>query len=126
MPPIKEIVFCSDLASCFQAVYNLGLVILFSLAFLNMVYGAVEYLFSAGSITSKESGKNRITNSIGAIIIVLVLPQILNIINPKIFQVKLKIPYLEKAEPPIFKKLTGERRKFFNKYLQIFLLTITG
>ncbi len=113
MPPIERIITCSDLASCFQAVYNLGLVILFSLAFLNMVYGAIEYLFSAGSITSKESGKNRIMNSIGAIIVVLVLPQILNIINPRIFQVKLKIPYLEKAKPPVFKEFNwGEAENF--------------
>ncbi len=107
MESLLQITTCSDLASCFQAVYNLGLVILFSLAFLNMVYGAIEYLFSAGSITSKESGKNRIMNSIGAIIVVLVLPQILNIINPRIFQVKLKIPYLEKAKPPVFTEYGG-------------------
>jgi hypothetical protein len=80
---------------------------LFSLAFLNMVYGAIEYLFSAGSITSKESGKNRIMNSIGAIIVVLVLPQILHIINPRIFEVKLKIPYVEKAGVPKFKVYEG-------------------
>jgi len=107
MPWLNQITTCSDLASCFQAIYNLGIVVLFSLAFLNMVYGAVEYLFSAGSITSKESGKNRIMNSIGAIIIVLVLPQILHIINPRIFEVKLKIPYVEKAGVPKFKVYEG-------------------
>ena len=107
MPWLNQITTCSDLASCFQAIYNLGIVVLFSLAFLNMVYGAVEYLFSAGSITSKESGKNRIMNSIGAIIIVLVLPQILHIINPRIFEVKLKIPYVEKASPPVFTVFGG-------------------
>jgi len=98
-----QITTCYDLNSCFQAVYNLGLVFLFALAFLNMVYGAIEYLFSAGSITSKESGKKRIMNSIGAIVIVLVLPQVLHIINPKIFKVKLKIPTVERANPAIFK-----------------------
>jgi hypothetical protein len=107
MPWLNQITSCSDLASCFQAIYNLGIVVLFSLAFLNMVYGAIEYLFSAGSITSKESGKNRIMNSIGAIIVVLVLPQILHIINPRIFEVKLKIPYVEKAGAPKFKVYEG-------------------
>jgi len=42
MPWLNQITTCSDLASCFQAIYNLGIVVLFSLAFLNMVYGALE------------------------------------------------------------------------------------
>ena len=103
MPNIQSILSCYDLQSCFQAVYNLGLVLLFVLAFLNMVYGAVLYLFSAASIFSKEEGKNRIINSIGAIAITLILPQILNIINPGIFQVKLWIPTIQEAKSPVFK-----------------------
>jgi len=110
MPPIQSILTCYDLQSCFQAVYNLGLVLLFVLAFLNMVYGAILYLFSAANIFNKEEGKNRIVNSIGAIAITLILPQILNIINPGIFQVKLWIPTIERASSPLFNReaLWGE------------------
>ncbi|GBD34584.1 hypothetical protein HRbin35_00318 [bacterium HR35] len=107
MPNIQSILSCYDLQSCFQAVYNLGLVLLFVLAFLNMVYGAVLYLFSAASIFSKEEGKNRIINSIGAIAITLILPQILNIINPGIFQVKLWIPTIQEAKSPVFETFGG-------------------
>jgi threonine/homoserine/homoserine lactone efflux protein len=83
---------CTDIVSCFQTIYNLLFALLFFLSFLWFLYGAIEYLLSAGSITSKEEGKKRMINSIVAVLIAFLIPVILNMINPKIFNFQLKIP----------------------------------
>jgi hypothetical protein len=50
------------------------------------------YLLSGGGIFKKDEGKSRMTNSIIAVIVALIIPIILNMINPGIFQVVLQIP----------------------------------
>jgi hypothetical protein len=86
---------CTDIVSCFQTIYNLLFALLFFLSFLWFLYGAIEYLLSAGSITSKEEGKKRMINSIVAVLIAFLIPVILNMINPKIFNFQLKIPVVK-------------------------------
>ena len=83
---------CTDLSSCFQAIYNIFFVILIALAFLYFLYGAFLYLLSGAGIYNKENGKNKMQNAIYSILIALIIPVILNTINPDIFQVQLKIP----------------------------------
>jgi len=97
---VKELTTCSDIGSCFQMIYNLLLTLLVVLAFMYGVYGALEYLFSAASVTKQESGKNKIINAIGAILVAFILPSVLNIINPNIFRVKWVFPRIERASPP--------------------------
>jgi len=86
---------CTDIVSCFQTIYNLLFALLLFLSFLWFLYGAIEYLLSAGSITSKEEGKKRMINSIVAVLIAFLIPVILNMINPKIFNFQLQIPVVK-------------------------------
>ncbi len=97
---IRELITCSDIGSCFQMIYNLLLTLLVVLAFMYGVYGALEYLFSAASVTKQESGKNKIINAIGAILVAFILPSVLNMINPNIFRVKWVFPRIERAKSP--------------------------
>jgi len=92
LPAPSEIIKCENIASCFQETYNFFFAILIALAFLNFLYGAFLYLLSGGGIYSKDAGKKRMTNSIIAVIVALTIPIILNMINPEIFKVVLKIP----------------------------------
>ncbi len=94
---VRELITCSDIGSCFQMIYNLLLTLLVVLAFMYGVYGALEYLFSAASVTKQESGKNKIINAIGAILVAFILPSVLNMINPNIFRVKWVFPRIERA-----------------------------
>jgi hypothetical protein len=104
LPSPSELIKCTDLASCFQAIYNFFFAILIALAFLNFLYGAIKYLLSAGGVFPKEEGKKKMVNSIIAVIIALGIPIILNMINPEIFQVKLRVPKVE-VTPPLYVSL---------------------
>ncbi len=100
VPPSK-LINCTDLSTCFQALYNFSFTLFLALCFLMFVYGAFQYLLSGAGIFSKEEGKKRMINSIIALIVILVIPLILNLINPQIFQAKLKIPKVEATLPEI-------------------------
>jgi hypothetical protein len=103
MPTLQrpsELIKCKGIVSCFQSIYNFLFAILIALAFLNFLYGAFLYLLSGAGIYKKEEGKNRMINSIVAVVIVLIIPIFLGMINPRIFNVKLKIPQIEVLEPP--------------------------
>ena len=99
LPAPSEIIKCKDIASCFQTIYNFFFAILIALAFLNFIYGAFLYLLSAGKVYSKDAGKNKMVNSIIAVIVVLTTPIILNMINPGIFKIEMKIPIVEVKLP---------------------------
>ena len=92
IPQPSAIIKCTDISSCFQSLYNFFFALLIALAFLNFLYGAFQYLISAGGVFSKEEGKRRMINSVLAVIIALSVPIILNMINPEIFKAKLYIP----------------------------------
>jgi hypothetical protein len=98
-PSPSQVIKCQDLASCFQAIYNFLFAIFVAMAFLYFLFGAFEYLISGAGIYKKESGKSRMINAITALIIVLVLPVILNMINPHIFEAKLQIPKVTVTTP---------------------------
>jgi hypothetical protein len=95
MPSVKppsELIKCTNLFSCFQAIYNFLFAILIALAFLNFLYGAFLYLLSGGGIYDKSRGKDKMINSLVAVIVALVVPIILNMVNPRIFTVVLQVP----------------------------------
>jgi hypothetical protein len=92
LPQPSQVISCTNLASCFQALYNFLFAIFIALAFLNFLYGAFLYLLFGGGIFKKDEGKGRMINSIIAVIVALTIPIILNMINPGIFQVVLQIP----------------------------------
>lgn len=88
-----ELIKCDNLANCLQNLYNLFFAILLVLAFLNFIYGAFQYLLSAGYIFKKEEGKKKMQNSLISVIIVLIIPPLLQLINPQIFEgFNIKIP----------------------------------
>jgi hypothetical protein len=102
MPSVKppsELINCTNLFSCFQAIYNFLFAILIALAFLNFLYGAFLYLLSGGGIYDKSRGKDKMINSLVAVIVALVVPIILNMVNPRIFTVVLQVPTVTVTEP---------------------------
>ena len=101
LPRPSELVNCENIASCFQAFYNLFFAILILLAFVYFIYGALQYLLSGAKVYSKEEGKKKIINSVVAVILALVIPIILNMINPGIFKAQLRLPVI-KIEPAIY------------------------
>jgi hypothetical protein len=92
IPSPSQLIQCTDLVSCFQAIYNFLFAILIAIAFFNFLYGAFTYLLSGAKIFQQQEGKSKMKNSIIAIIITLSIPIILNIINPGIFEAKLFTP----------------------------------
>ncbi|GIW65207.1 MAG: hypothetical protein KatS3mg093_186 [Candidatus Parcubacteria bacterium] len=102
IPSPSELIKGTDIVSTFQNLYNILFAILLALAFLSFVYGAFQYLLSGASIFNQQEGKNRMKNSLIALIVVLIIPPILNLINPKIFQgVKMPIPKLTFNMPSV-------------------------
>jgi len=99
LPAPSTVIRCEDIASCFQAIYNFFFAILIALAFLNFLYGAFLYLLSGGGISQKEEGKKKMTNSIISVIVVMIIPIILNMVNPGIFNVELEIPVVKITLP---------------------------
>ncbi len=91
-PPPSKLINCTNLANCFQALYNFGFTIFLALAFIYFLYGAFQYLLSGAGIFKTEEGKKKMQNAIIALVVVLIIPVILNFINPGIFNVTLKIP----------------------------------
>jgi hypothetical protein len=109
MPSISspsELIRCDSLTSCFQALYNFLFALFILLAFLNFLYGAFLYLLSGGGFYDKEKGKNKMRNSVVAFLVALIIPIILNMINPKIFSSELKIPQV-KVKLPEYKFKPG-------------------
>jgi hypothetical protein len=92
---MSQIINCDNIVSCFQAIYNFLFGLLLFLAFIYFLFGAFKYLLSGASIFSKDEGKKMMKNSVIAVIIVLVIPVILNAINPGIFNIKLSIPIVK-------------------------------
>lgn len=102
LPAPSELVNCQDLGSCFQNLYNLLFAIFVAMAFLYFLFGAFEYLLSGAGIYEKEKGKSKMKNSVIALIVVLVIPVILNMINPNIFKAKLQIPKVTVITPELY------------------------
>ncbi len=97
----SQLINCTDVTSCFQALYNFAFTIFLALCLFQFIYGAFQYLLSGAYIFRKEEGKKKMQNSIIALIVVLIIPLILNLINPDIFKVKFQIPSLEVKPPDI-------------------------
>lgn len=96
---MSQLINCNNLPTCFQAIYNFLFGLLLFLAFLYFLFGAFKYLLSGASIFSKDEGKRMMRNSLIAVIIVLIIPVILNAINPGIFDVKINIPLIVSSLP---------------------------
>jgi hypothetical protein len=86
IPSPSQLIKGGDIIATFQNLYNLLFAILLALAFLSFIYGAFQYLLSGANIFNQQEGKSRMKNSLIALIVVLIIPVLLNLINPKIFK----------------------------------------
>ncbi|BCX15412.1 MAG: hypothetical protein KatS3mg097_304 [Candidatus Parcubacteria bacterium] len=100
LPPY-QLIDCSDILSCFQSIYNLLVILLIAFSFLLFVFGAFQYILSAANIFSIGEAKNRMKNSLTALIIGLVFSSLMYYINPNIFKVNLFIPKVNMEMPPL-------------------------
>ncbi|BCX15502.1 MAG: hypothetical protein KatS3mg097_394 [Candidatus Parcubacteria bacterium] len=99
---------CSDIATCFQAIYNLLVAILIALSFLFFVFGAFQYILSAANIYNAQEGKDKMKKSLIALIIALIMPAIMYFVNADIFtNVKLFIPKVTVDLPPFDPNVPG-------------------
>jgi len=87
------------LQRCLQGVYNVGVALAVALAFLYIIYGAVEYL--VGAATNKQSaGKDKIINALIGMLIIFLSGTVLYWINPQIFSAKLLLYKVKTLEAP--------------------------
>jgi hypothetical protein len=88
------------LQRCLQGVYNVGVALAVALAFLYIIYGAVEYM--VGAATNKQSaGKDKIINALIGMLIIFLSGTVLYWINPQIFSAKLILYKVKTLEVPI-------------------------
>lgn len=96
-----QLVQCSDMLSCFQSIYNLLVILLIALSFLFFVFGAFQYLLSAANIYNTEEAKDRMKNSLIALIICLTFSSLIYYVNPNVFKVNLFIPKVTVKTPDL-------------------------
>ena len=78
----------TDPASFFSAIFTLGITIATFLAVIMIMIGGLQYM-STDKISGKEDGKEKITQAILGIILILLSVIILEIINPNILDFNL-------------------------------------
>lgn len=99
---------CSDIGTCFQAIFNLLAAILIALSFLFFVFGAFQYILSAANIYNAQEGKNRMKNSLIALIILLIFPALMYFVNANIFaNITLFIPKVKVTLPEYDPNIPG-------------------
>lgn len=78
----------NDPAAFFSSIFTLGITIAAFLAVIMIMIGGLQYM-STDKISGKEDGKDRITQAILGIILILLSVIILEIINPDILKFSL-------------------------------------
>ncbi len=108
IPSPSQLIKGGDIIATFQNLYNLLFAILLALAFLSFIYGAFQYLLSGANIFNQQEGKSRMKNSLIALIVVLIIPVLLNLINPKIFKgAQMTVPKFT-VKVPTFADIIGD------------------
>lgn len=90
---LAELIQCNGIGDCLQAIYNLGVQVAVTLAFLMLIIGGVEYMLS-GTMPGKLRGKKRITDSILGLLVLFLSGSVLYWINPNIFKATLMLPQI--------------------------------
>lgn len=78
----------AGLQDCLQTVYNFIVVIAVALAFIVIIWGAIEYLVGAAANT-QQAGKEKIFNALIGLLIIFSSGVVLYWINPQIFSARL-------------------------------------
>lgn len=84
---------------CLQGVYNIGVALAVALAFLYIIYGAVEYLVGAAT-NQQAAGKGKIINALIGMLIIFSSGTVLYWINPQIFDARLLLYKVTSLEAP--------------------------
>jgi hypothetical protein len=79
----------SSVPELISYIYTFALAICGITALVSIVYGAAQYAFSAGNSSKAEDAKNRITQALLGIVILLFAVLILNTINPDLIRLTL-------------------------------------
>jgi len=90
----------TGLQTCLQTVYNFLVAIAVAIAFIYIIYGALEYL--VGAATNKQAaGKDKIINALIGLLIIFFSGVVLYQVNPNIFNAQLIIYRVATLTPPI-------------------------
>lgn len=81
-----------------QTIINIAIGVTGAISVIMLIIGGLQYILSSVSETAKKDAKDRITNSITAILIILSGYLILNTINPNL--VNLSLPPIQKPTAP--------------------------
>jgi 3D (Asp-Asp-Asp) domain-containing protein len=90
----------TGLQTCLQTVYNFLVAIAVAIAFIYIIYGALEYLVGAAT-NKQEAGKDKIKNALIGLLIIFVSGVVLYQVNPNIFNAQLIIYRVATLTPPI-------------------------
>lgn len=85
---------CQGIGGCLQFIYNLGVQIAVALAFIMIIVGGFEYMFS-GAIAGKLRGKDRIKDAVTGLVIIFISGSVLYYINPNIFKATIPLPQIK-------------------------------
>ncbi len=89
----------SNLSDCIQGVYNLLVILAIALAFIFVIVGAFQYMFSA-AVNSRADGKDKIINALIGIFVIFVGGSVLYWINPQIFNANLLLYQVQNIQVP--------------------------
>ncbi|MBU4284878.1 hypothetical protein KKF60_03300 [Patescibacteria group bacterium] len=88
----------SDLPNLVNYIYKFALLACGVVAFISILIGAIQYVTSAGNASKAGDAKDRITQALLGVLILLAAVVILNTINPDLVDISFELPAIEK--PP--------------------------
>jgi choline-glycine betaine transporter len=82
----------SDLPNLINYIYKFALLACGIVAFISILFGAIQYVTSAGNASKAGDAKDRITQALWGILILLAAVVILRTINPDLVNLSLTLP----------------------------------
>ncbi|HUT96149.1 MAG TPA: hypothetical protein VMW82_01105 [Candidatus Paceibacterota bacterium] len=82
----------SDLPNLINYIYRFALLACGIVAFISILIGAIQYVTSAGDASKAGDAKDRITQALLGVLILLTAVVILNTINPDLVNLSLTLP----------------------------------
>lgn len=90
----------SDLPNLINYIYKFALLTCGIVAFISILIGAIQYVTSAGNASKAGDAKDRITQALLGVLILLTAVVILNTINPDLVDIGFKLPEIVTPNPP--------------------------
>jgi len=95
----------SDIAGLIKQIYLIALGLIGALALAMIIFGGIQYATSAGNPSRQTDARDRITQAIWGVVLLLCAYLIFNTINPDL--IKLKEPEIETIIPEVTEPLGG-------------------